>query len=102
MAPPTTPAATPGPHPGRRHPHPGPRQPHWAEASVAVAATVAVSIATASRAVSLFFIGIFLERLVKARLDAAHSELLEITASHPHAHVRVDSYQFFLPRSMLP
>ena len=33
---------------------------------------------------------------------AAHSDLLEITASHPHAHARVDSCQFFLPRSMLP
>ena len=71
MAPPTTPAATPGPHPhpGRRQPHPGPRPPHpgplhWAEASVAVAAKVAAIIAAASTAVSVFFTGIFLDGLL--------------------------------------
>jgi len=71
MAPPTTPAATPAPnpgrlqpHPGRLQPHPGPLQPHpgppqprprhWAEASVAVTKVAATS-AAASTGMILFF-----------------------------------------------
>jgi hypothetical protein len=55
-APPMTPAATPGPHPAPLHPHP---RRHWAEASVAVAAKVAATVATASKLANVFFINVF-------------------------------------------
>jgi hypothetical protein len=53
-APPTTPAATPGPHPPPLHPHPRPL--HWAEASVVAVAKAAAIVAAASKQVSVLFI----------------------------------------------
>jgi hypothetical protein len=62
MAPPTTPAAIPGPQP---QPHPRPR--HWAEASVAVPATVTTTIAAPSKLAMDFLINISLIPLVWQR-----------------------------------
>src|SRR5262245_1330811 len=55
-APPTMPAATPGPHPHPPPCHPHPRPRHCAEASVAVAARVATIVAATTKIVSIFFI----------------------------------------------
>jgi hypothetical protein len=52
-APPMTPAAIPGPQP-----HPRPR--HWAEASVAVAATITTIVAAPSKLTMVFFIDVSL------------------------------------------
>ena len=56
MAPPITPAATPGPQPGPLYPHPRPR--HCAEASVVEAAKVPAIAATATKPANDFFISI--------------------------------------------
>src|SRR5262245_35548673 len=55
-APPTMPAAMPGPHPHPPPCHPHPRPRHCAEASVAVAARVATIVAATTKIVSIFFI----------------------------------------------
>src|SRR5262249_25177493 len=59
-APPMAPAATPAPHPHPPplHPHPPPLHRHWAEASVALAAKLTATVATASKLASVFFIRI--------------------------------------------
>jgi hypothetical protein len=60
-APPTTPAAIPGPHPHPRF--------HQAEASVAVAATITTIVAAPSKLTMVFFINVSLGLAGTARAD---------------------------------
>jgi hypothetical protein len=65
-APPTTPAAIPGPHPHPRF--------HQAEASVAVAATITTIVAAPSKLTMVFFISVSLGLAGTARADGISSD----------------------------